>query len=263
MTTPINYKQVVKPYALKFQRLFARDICLISGAPRSGTSALAEWLGHQPGVAAFAESRILVSTHKFLEEAFRFKNLESENLRLTSIARQLVFDYYLNSRIFFGKNLVVDKEPLEPIAFPAEDYEKFIFNVRQILPKAKLLLAIRDPLATIWSMSQRSWGESLTSEITKRFTLEEHIENWCACAELISQYCAEPNTYIVQFGRLIHDSEQESKRIFEFLKIRNGIPFRAHPTKEIGFDRAEQEKILTMVQPQLAKLTSLGITNLF
>jgi len=114
-------KDVVKSLVLKFQRhfiLFPRDICLISGAPRSGTTSLIEWLGHQPGVSAFQESRILLSIHRFIEEIHRFKNLNRDSAAIVSLARHLVFDYYSSQRILLGKRLLVDKEPLEPIAFP-------------------------------------------------------------------------------------------------------------------------------------------------
>jgi hypothetical protein len=64
-------KGMASPAILKLQgnfRLNPRKICLISGAPRSRTSALCEWLGHQQGLSAFAESRILVSIHMFMSE---------------------------------------------------------------------------------------------------------------------------------------------------------------------------------------------------
>jgi hypothetical protein len=229
MTDPSKFKEVARPATLILQRnfkLFPRAICLISGAPRSGTSALCKWLGHQRGVSAFHESRILVSAHKFMEEVQRFKNLESDSAGITYLARQLIYGYYSSSRILIGKRLLVDKEPLEPIAFPSKDYGQFIFNVKKLFPNFKLLLAIREPVATIWSMSQRTWGESLTNIETRKFTIEEYIENWCSCADLILRYRSDPNTYIVQFGRLINDSANESRKIFDFLNIHNGNSFQ-------------------------------------
>ena len=258
-------KEVAKPVILRFQRnfkLFPREICLISGAPRSGTTALIKWLGHQPGVSAFQESRILVSIHRFMEEIYRFKNSDRGSATIVNLARHLVFDYYSSSRILIGKRLLADKEPLEPIAFPSKEYGQFIINVKRLFPESKLLLAVRDPIATIWSMIGRTWGESLTNMESKRFTIEEYTENWCSCAVLILQYCSDPNTYIVQFGRLINDPENESRRIFDFLDIRKGNSFQPRQTKEIGFSNEEREKILHMVQPQLELLNAQGISDL-
>jgi hypothetical protein len=265
MTIQSRYKELARPVALELQRnfgLFPRHICLISGAPRSGTSALCEWLGCQPSVSAFPESRILIGASKFMEEVFRFKNLSGDGVRTANLARHLVIEYYSGSRILLGKNLVVDKEPLEPIAFPAKDYERFICNVKKIFPDIKLLFAIRDPVATVWSMSQRAWGESLASREFRRFTLDEYAENWCSCADIILRFSQDPNTYVSQFGRLIHNPENESKRIFNFLNIRNGVPFQPRQTHEIGFNKDDRENILRIVQPQLVKLKTHGITDL-
>jgi hypothetical protein len=262
MTVLYKYKQAVKSYVLKLQRLFPREICLISGAPRSGTSALIEWLGHQPGVSAFHESRILISAHRFMEEAFKFNNLGTDKARIAVLAHNLVLDYYASSRLLTGKRLLIDKEPLEPIAFPSKDYEPFIINVKKMFPDSKLIFAIRDPIATIWSMSRRTWGESLSITETRKFALDEYIENWCTCADIILKYCSDPNVYIVQFGRLINDSNSESERIFDFLKIRNGIRFQPNVTKEIGFSNEEREKILQMTRPQIESLNSQGISDL-
>lgn len=258
-------KGVTRSAILKLQRnfrLFPKEFCLISGPPRSGTSVLCEWLGHQPGIKAFYESRILVSIHRFMDEVHRFRNLEKDCTIIANLARHLVFDYYSSSRVLIGTRLLVEKEPLEPIAFPSKDYEKFLMNVRTLIPKSKLLLVIRDPIATIWSMTRRTWGESLTNMETKRFTIEEHQENWSSCADLVLKYCSDPNTYIVQFGRLVHDPENESIRIFDFLNIRKGNSFEPRQTKEIGFNNEEQKKILRMVQPQLELLTAAGISDL-
>ncbi len=265
MITRPGYKKVATPIALKLQRklgLFPHNLCLISGAPRSGTSALCDWLKHQRTVSAFPESRILISAHSFMEEAFRFKSLKKDSARMAKLARQLVFEYYSGSRILAGRKLVVDKEPLEPIAFPEKEYGQFIANVKSMVPDLKLLFAIRDPIATIWSMSRRTWGESLVKDEARRFTLAEYAENWNACAELALLYHSDPNVYVVQFGNLIHDSEAESERIFKFLDIHSGIPFQPKKTNEIGFGDDERRRILQMVQPQLEKLRARKITNL-
>jgi hypothetical protein len=259
------FKAAARYAVLKLQkkfRLFPKEICLISGAPRSGTSVLCEWLGHQPRVLAFFESRILVSIHGFMEEIYRFQNLDGDSATLINLARNLVFDYYSNSNILMGKRLLIDKEPLEPIAFPSKDYQKFIINFRRLFAKSKLLLTIRDPIATIWSMTRRTWGNSLTNVESKKFTIEEYAENWCSCANLILQYCSDPNTYIVQFGRLVNEPESESRRILDFLNIRKGDSFKPRQTKEIGFNNEEKKKLLGMVKSPLERLNAQGISDL-
>ena len=258
-------KQTITPFILntqKYFKLFPSEMCLITGAPRSGTSALGKWLGTQPSVAVFPESRILLSINSFIKEAFRFKNLERDKTKIAKLAQHLVYDYYLDSRVLLGKKLIVQKEPLEPIAFPSKNYKQFILNIKDLLPNIKIIFLIRDPIATIWSMSSRTWGESLTTPKEHRFSLEEYAENWSACVETALHFSTDSNTYLLQFGRLVNDPENESKRVFDFLNIHNGTPFQPRQTKEIGFSKKEKEKILTSVQPQLDKLKLHGITNL-
>ncbi len=257
--------RVSRPAALKLQksfRIFPKEFCLLSGPPRSGTTVLCEWLARQPGVSAFAESRILVGIHSFLEEISRFKALHREYERLLQLARRLVLNYYSSSSILIGKRLLVDKEPLEPIAFPSRDYGEFISNVRRLFPESKLLFVIRDPVSTIWSMTRRTWGESLTNPVSRRFTLDEYRDNWCSCAKLALDYRSDPKTYIVQFGRLVNDPAKESSRILDFLKIRKGNRFEPRPTKDVGFSREEKENILGGVQSHLELLSAHGIADL-
>jgi hypothetical protein len=257
-------KGMDKTRILKLQRnlrIIPRNICLISGAPRSGTTALCDWLSLQRGVAAFSESRILVSIHRFMEEVHRFRNLETNRAMISRLARNLVKDYYSGSQKLLGKRLLVDKEPLEPVAFPLKDYEKFIVNVRSVFPEIKLLFVLRDPISTIWSMSRRKWGGSLTDAQSKEFTLEEYIENWRSCANLISKYKSDSNSYIVQYGQLIKEPDRESQRIYGFLKIK-GKSFQPRKTKKIAFSKIEMDLILQAVRPQLEMLSARGISYL-
>lgn len=263
--TQSNLRKLTAPFALRLQkglRLFPQGICLITGAPRSGTSALCEWLGAHSAVSAFPESRILVSVHKFLEEALRFKNLQEDGDEIVNLARKLVLDYYASSRVLMGRKFIIDKEPLEPIAFPSKQYRQFIANFRRIFPDAKILFVIREPIATVWSMSQRSWGESLAVPDLRRFRLEDYIENWCSCAELISLYSDIGNTYVVQFGRLIGDARNESKRTLDFLGLQIETPFQPRQTHKVGFNKEDVEKIVRTTAPYLDNLRLHGITDL-
>src|SRR5689334_17287759 len=101
-------KRVVNPAILSFQKAFRpriKNFCLITGAPRSGTTAVSAWLGHQPAVLAFQESRILVSIHRFMEEIDRFQNLDRNSIVIAKLARRLVCDYYSTENTMIGKSL--------------------------------------------------------------------------------------------------------------------------------------------------------------
>lgn len=96
-------KGVAKSALLKLQKnfmLYPCEICLISGAPRSGTTALCEWIGCQNDVSAFEESCILVSIHRFMNDINRFQKLEKASATTVKLSRTLVFNYYATSRVF-------------------------------------------------------------------------------------------------------------------------------------------------------------------
>lgn len=261
----VFFKQKTKLAFLQFQKklgIWSQHFLLVSGAPRSGTTALCQWLNRQRGVASFGESRMLIATHRFLEEVHRFRRLEKRKKDLVDMARRLTYVYYLDHRVLLGRSLILCKEPLEPIAFPDKQYKAFLENVRIVLPEAKFIFMIRDPVATVWSMKQKKWGSSLTNFEPRTFSVEEHTESWCSCVDCILQYTADPNTYICQFGRLITDPENESKQILDFLKIRKGQPFQPRQTKSTGFSKEERALILRISRPQLKALYAQGISDL-
>ncbi len=265
MTNQADVRRVTKNAILYFQknfRLLPAKFCLISGSPRSGTTALSEWLGNHPDVAAFYESRILISTHRFVEEALRFNALEKDTATILDLARQAALGYYSSTRILIGKKMLLDKEPLEAIAFPAKDYESFITDFMRVFPSSKLLLVIRDPIATVWSMARRTWGNSLTDAKNMRFSIDEYIENWRSCARLVLEYRSCANIYIVQFGKLVREPEKESQKILDFLDLQKVQAFQPRDTSEIGFNEEERLNIFKKVRPQLEALKSQGIRDL-
>ncbi len=243
-------------------RIQPKHFCFISGAPRSGTTAINLWLHRHRKVTTFGESRMLIVIHKFLEEVYRFEKLEKNKKELIEMARRLTYEYYREHRVLLGRSLIIEKEPLEPIALPDKRYQAFLENVRILHPEGKFIFMIRDPIATVFSMNQRKWGLSLKNFEPQSFSLEEHIENWCSCIDCILQYADDPNTYICQFGRLLRDSENESKKILDFLQVGNGEPFQPNQTKTIGFSQEERELILERSRPQLEALHARGISDL-
>ena len=232
-------------------------ISLLCGCPRSGTSAMRNWLQLQPGVAALFESRIMISAHRFVEEVERFGVLHANKNILLLQIKKLVFSYCARTKLIWRKQLVV-KEPLEPIAFPDKRYGDFLKNVRAVFPEMKMIFMIREPVGTIWSMTQRKWGYSLTKKDLRTYSVEESVLIWQACAELACEYASEPNTYICLFDKLIREPEEESRRIFNFLSINSTNFFKPKPTKTPGFNEEEKNYILRETQPQRDLLSAIN-----
>lgn len=245
----------------RLERIFKKwpeQLCLITGAPRSGTTAVGRWLNSQTKVAALSETRILIALHRFLEETNRFKSFR-DNEKSVSMGRNLAYDLYWKRCKMIGINLLVDKEPLEPIAFPDKNYALFLQNYRLLFPEGKLLFIIRDPFAVIWSMNERQWGVSLKDYTPHSFSLEAYVQNWCDCTDLILEYASDDKCYISSFEKLVNNPREESDRIFEFLQIKDGHPFQPRPVKTVEFEKHEKTLIEENTRPQMNELKRLGL----
>ena len=145
--------------------------------------------------------------------------------------------------------------PLIPILiFLAYDgwllVQGFLSNFQMLFPDAKLLFIMRDPIATIWSMTQRQWGYSLASKELRTFSLQEHVENWTDCAEVIHEYAAKKNVYVCKFENLTESPEEESRRIFDFLELPYSKNFQPKQTSVSSFSEEDKEFILRETKMQ-------------
>jgi hypothetical protein len=256
---PSTLRKTAKSLALKAQyalHLEPRTFCLITGPPRSGTTALARWLLSQENVIGLNESRILVSVHQLVSEIHRFEDLYRERLPLEKLARRFALSSYGTFGVYFGTRVLVDKEPLEPIAFPDKDYRAFLRNLRTVFPGIRFLFLLRDPVPTIWSMTKRKWGFSLRNTEPVDFSLEEHIETWCSNVNAALEYADDSESYLCFNSRLVADPIPESRRISDFLGIKEGRPFEPRPTKQVGFDEEHLRKIRDATAVQVEALAN-------
>lgn len=234
---------------------------LISGAPRSGTTAVVQWLSQHPEVAGFTESRFSIAFHALLEQVDRFRRLSKREAAFLPAIRKAVYDCYGNVRPIVNKKLLLDKEPLEPIAFPDRQYRRYLENVKKLLPEAKLVLMIRSPCETVWSMRKRTWGGSIKGSEPRSFTLEEHTQNWKDCARLAIDYADRPDVHICVFENLVANPAAASKELFEFLNIRDAAPFEPRPTKAVAFEEADRRIVLDLTQSEVSALKQHGIVD--
>lgn len=251
-----NIEIIKKPLASAAYRIQSalnirpKGMCLVTGSPRSGTSAMLAWLHSNKEVARFFETRILISAHRFYSEVERFEDLIQNMDYLATEIRKLVLRHYASQKLIFKKQLV-EKEPLEPIAFPDEDYASFLSNIRKMFPDMKLLFMIRNPINTIWSMMNRKWGYSLSSKQLRRFTLEECIRTWNSCTSLALQYSREKDVHICQFEDLMEEPLKTSMQILRFLGLKYCPTFEPRPTKIAGFGKSDRQTILRETSDQM------------
>ena len=220
-----------------------RGLCLVVGCPRSATSSLCRWLNTQPGAVYASQSRILLGAHRLVEELERFRKLQAQHELLLQLTRRLVYAYYARSCLLW-RRMLIDKENLEPVALPDGRPAAFLRSVRTLFPQGKLLFLIREPVATVWSITQRQWGQSLIQPDLRSYSIEDGIRIWQASAELIREYAADPETYVCRFERLIAEPATESRRICGFLGLREGTPFQPRRTKVPAFGDVDRERIV-------------------
>ena len=237
-------KRVLRSIKRRVQGPYEPDrFCFVSGSYRSGTTAVADWLGRQPDAASFSESRLTMAAHAMMREVRRFKKLRADEAGVAMALRRMLFAYYADRSGGRRPGLLVDKEPLGPIALPERNYGEFLGSVRRIFPEGKLVLMTRGPVPTLWSMTQRDYGHSLVDGPIRGYSLDEHTENWVASAEAILALAGEPGVYVCSFERLTADPEEESRRLGAFLGIDSPVTFEPRPTKDPAFSPEQLDAI--------------------
>jgi hypothetical protein len=184
---------------------------LVTGCPRSGTTPLTGWLGMSPNVVSLCESRRTLAMHRLLDEARRFKTTSGELATIKSCAGMMMRKLYDT-----GVAVVVDKEPLEPIAFPHGDFESYLDDVVDVLD-SKLLFMIRDPVTTVFEILSRLWGHSRVAGEPEKRTLPEAIAIWREATETAIKYAGRENVRLQSYEKLVVDSPHQSIYICDFV----------------------------------------------
>lgn len=200
------------------------QVALVTGCPRSGTTAVLNWLGSQPGVIARDESRRLVAAHHFLDAVDRFAHLHAEREHLLPSLRATLFTHPDGGALQSAR-LLVEKEPLERIAFPDGRYADFLRHVRELVPEVRILFMLRHPVATISSMRARRWGYSLASGALRDVSLEEAIATWRANAALLHTLRSDPAVQPCHYDQMAAEPRETSRTAASHLGLHDATPF--------------------------------------
>ena len=248
-------RQQIGNIARKVQRWLPWDpagFALITGCPRSGTSALCVWLKAQPGISGFYESRITIAAHQFLQSVDRFKHLAEHEKTLIESARKSVLDHYSKIRFIPGR-VILEKEPLEPIAFPNHDYASYLNSMRRLFPAMKLIFITRNVENTVWSMTRRTWGQSLASPTEISLSVPDATRIWLDSYRLMQEMRNQPNTLAIQYEDLVANPVNVSKQLCDFLNIRFRTPFAPIDGKTPNFSEGELKQIAEIVGSPIGK----------
>jgi hypothetical protein len=239
-----SLRGAVRDVVLRAQHIDRRDrlrLGLISGCPRSGTSALSYWIGRQKGAASFYESRVTAAALAFLQQVRRFRNLSQNEDQLKRLLRRLVIDYYASQKIVQGR-LIIEKEPLEPIFLPGCNYVDYIDCMRELFPDLRLLFIERNVYDTVYSMTRRSWGGSLTAAPVIERSIEEATAIWLDCHGVIAKYSGIQGVMVCSYEELMAEPQRISRRICDFFGLTCVSPFVPRPSK--GAQWSEPERAL-------------------
>jgi hypothetical protein len=220
-----------------FLYLPPRDVCIVTGCPRSGTSAMFHWLAKYNQTVGFNEQRICNAISDFIEKIYLCKSLYANKDILEYLLKKLLYSYLNNQKIIWNKIIVI-KEPV-----PLYSNSNFITNVRKLLPKVKIIFMVRHPVSILNSMKGRKWGFSVRGVEPHNMPLDEGIKRWKSS---VSTYIKSKNEnlYLCMFENLIKDPNTESAKIKNFLKIKQLDTFEVKAVAEINLEDNIVQKIL-------------------
>jgi len=202
------------------------------------------WLGTSPHVLALCESRRTLAVHRYAEEAKRFKSTLEEWPLLRERLRAMTSDLYAA-----GERIAIDKEPLEPVAFPAGDGDAYLRNLADVLD-ARFVFMVRDPVVTIGEMVARLWGHSLAAGEPTAMTVERAIPIWKGATKLALEHAGRM-ARLQSYERLVADPQRESIAICRFLEI--VLPQAAFPAQVIQ-PRPLPETAVELIRAETAEL---------
>lgn len=251
-------------------------LVLVTGCPRSGTTAVASWLLSSPDVAGGVETRVAAAARAFVKESRRFRtDIDgAERERAGKLLRELVVRSYdagvgegprgrgdgqtsrtessdlagplvppSPPRLPSRPRVVLDKEPLEPVLVPGEDYRSWLEDVEEI--GYEPLFVVRHPVPTIWSMSRRLWGWSLAGgEQPRSYSILTCIDVWKKNARLAlrAESMGKP---VVRHDALVQSPATATvvrRQLEDALQIKLD-EFVPRATKVVDFDEATLHRI--------------------
>lgn len=233
-------------------------LAMVTGAPRSGTTAMVRWLGTQPQARALGEVRLMFAAYRFLQESARWKVLMSDQAALEDALRQMVLSYSVRRWHCKPGELLVHKEPLEAVALPQLGFLPFLRTLMRGFPEMKYIFMVRAPLPAIESMMRRKWGYSRTNFRPRDMSIESHIKGWCAAADCLLALHTDPRVLVCPFSRLLAKPADESRRIRDFLSL-GGSDFEPRPTARSGLDSEHKAMIVSQTEQSVLALRDAGI----
>jgi len=229
--------------ASKRRSPWPKTVCLVTGAPRSVTTAVTDWLRIFKKAAVFHEERICLAADDFLKRVHHSRRLFERRGDLEPLLRNLVFRYCRRVTPLSGKVLIF-KENL------SLHMKNFPDDMEILFPGLKVLFMVRHPVPTVNSMVKRQWNSTVRNVPVRSMPLTEAIETWRYAAAEYIRHAEKPNYHLCRVEDLLADPEEESRKIREFLGLRRRSRFARRKTKKIDLGADMVREILDRTRPE-------------
>lgn len=237
--------------------VFPSSFCLVTGAPRSGTSAIASWIGKQFRVRGFSESKILFAAHQLRQSLLSWERFPED--KINRMVRRFVENYYAEAGWCLGAKLLFDKEPLDPMSLPSGDYSSFLDTVEKTFPTVRFVFMVRNPESVVSSIINREWGYSVRGIDPKGRGVKEAVETWVSANHTTAKVSGNENVYVCQFEELVENPGLESKKLSEFLGIAKWRDFKPKETSEVSLNSGQRRQIRAKTEECRQELARNGI----
>ncbi len=251
--------QIIRHSAADRIRPGPQRLLFVTGAYRSGTTAVVRWLGDHPDVMANSESRALVALHELRNTERRFSKLHRHGEDVAALSGEMLLSLYHVTSGHSGAKVALDKEPLGPDNLAPDSYDRFVADVLETGRDTRVVFMVRDPVSTAWSMSQRTYGHSLTAEEPYHIDLATHLEHWNAAARTALAFGDHPRVLTCSFGELSDQPAEGSRRIAAFARLDELEPFPARPTAAVGFEPDVLAQVHAATGAMVTELAAAGI----
>ena len=192
-----------------------KPIIFVGGVPRSGTTLMRVMFDSHPDISCGKETRIIPRIIS-IRKSWKNSKFENERLNMAGMTDDIIdsaigaFVYQVIAKHGQNAKHLCNKDPL---VFQHLSY------VKQIFPKAKFILMIRDGRAVAHSIISRNvfvFGFNSTS-------YRDCLSKWSSLVKRMYKMCIEigPNSCMpVFYEKLILNPEKTMKSVFNFLNIK-------------------------------------------
>lgn len=220
------------------------DPVFLVGFPRSGTTLLDTFLMGHPRIKVLEEEPTVQQVNAMLPDWAELPELADERI---AAARATYFEAVAGLVTLNDGDILVDKNPLLMTSLPL---------IRRLFPNARLILALRHPCDVVFSCYATNF--KLNDGMSSFLRLETAAELYDLSFSYFerAQQLMPMATHVIQYEKLIADTELELRAICDFLGVEWIEDLLDHQTTALNRGRIKTASYAQVVEPIYSR--SLG-----